>query len=194
MKKSGWETAKNFIFCDTQGPGTIPKGWNWYIWTTGKAKLGQWFCSFDSRNTEVKWIILFIIYKRVSPGTCRVEVQAFRSIQHFGHVSWVSELWNTNPGVTRSRAALGMGQFSSLSEIKAICHSREILMPQLAVEWICIKFSNHPWTQRFCLIIYREYFSFSGKRKSQRRLEGQTMLKPRLWQGLLRILFHNTAK
>lgn len=143
MKKSVQETAKNFLFCDTQAPGTIPNGWNWEIWNTGKANSVSDFCSFDSRNPEVKWIILFIIYKQVSPGTSRVEVEVFRST-HSILLLAVSAGFQSYGTETQMSQAPGLLWDNSpiLSKVEGICHNRQILMAQLAVEWICIKFSN----------------------------------------------------
>lgn len=132
-----------------------------------KYRQGSDCCSFDSRNTEVKLIILFIIYKWVSPGTSRVEVQVFRSTCSILVVSAGFQSCETETQMSQAPGLL-WNNSPSLSEIEDICHSRQILMPQLAVEWICIKFSNHPWIQRFCLVLYREYFSFSGKKESPR--------------------------
>lgn len=109
---------------------------------------------WNSRNTEVKLIILFIIYKLVSPGRSRVEIQVFRStysiqllVVSAGFQSYEMETqmsqapellwkWNNSP---------------SLSEVEDICHSRQIFMPQLAVEGICIHPSMDPKILFSCL-------------------------------------------
>lgn len=127
----------------------------------------------------MKLIILFIIYKPVCPGTSRVEVSRSTYSILLLVVSAGFQSYETETQMSQAPALLWEWDNSpGLSEDEDICRSRQTLMP-LAVEWICIKFSNPSMDPKVLFSCLQRIFLFF-RRKSQRRLEGQAMLKLRL--------------